>query len=326
MPKPDAEAIREWAKELPELFGGDKSREWWPRYAFRFDTLKSAAEILKTGTVLSRQECSRRGIRHHDAANRSVIEQSAQAHDWVRLYFRPLTPTQYNMEGIRTAAEIPPTGEHCPVPVFLLFDLPSTLAMHGVRFTDGGMANTGRYRMGDDVDFLRSIPMRWVYHTGPYVTPPGKDELKFRRHAEIVKERELPLETLRIVVCRTGAERATLLHTLGADADRWVDRVRIVPVGRGLFYRERGLHVQEVRLTAGHVHFSVFRRNFEYHIQVRITDADTGRLLFARRGRGDVLESWAQPIPGNPDRVEVELTVEGCTAFHGIVSRQSVFT
>ena len=326
MPKLDADGIRGWVESLAPLFGGDKRRQWWPKYAFRFDTLQAVVAILKSGVVLSRQECALRGIAYHDAANRGVIGNSGHALGLVRLYFRPLTPTQFKMEGIKAAAEIPPTGEHCPVPVFLLFDLASTLAVDGVKFTDGSMANVGRYRIGEDVQFLSTIPMHLVYHDGPYTTPPGKDELKFRRHAEIVRERELSLDTLRIVVCRTGAERDTLLHLLGDEADTWTDRVRIVPVGRGLFYRERGFHVQEVRLSPGVVHFTVYRRAFSYRVHLRIKDADTGLVLFDKGGTGKVLDRFQQPIAGQPERVEVELTVEGCTAFHGIVTRKSVFS
>ena len=326
MPKPDEEAIRRWVTSLTPLFGGDKRREWWSQYAFRFDTLASAAAILKSGVLLSRQECTRRGIDHHDAANRSVIENSGYAHDLARLYFRPLTPTQYMMEGIKTASEIPPTGEHCPVPVFLLFDLVSTLAADGVKVTDGSMANAGRYRIGEDAEFLRTMPMNLVYHDGPYESPPGKDELKFRRQAEIVRECELSLNTLRIVVCRTGAERDTLLHLLGDAAEAWAARVRIVPVGRGLFYRERGFHVREVRLSPGIVHFTVFRRDFLYRVHLRITDADSGRVLYDKGGKGHVLDRFQRTIPGAPERVEVVLMVEGCTAFHGIVTCQRVFS
>ena len=104
--KPDADAIRQWVAGLPALFGADTSRAWWAKFAFRFDTMPSVAAILRSGCLLSRQECAHRGITHHDAANQSVIEKTAHAHDLVRLYFRPCTPTQYNMEGIKAAQEL----------------------------------------------------------------------------------------------------------------------------------------------------------------------------------------------------------------------------
>lgn len=325
MAKSDADAIRDWAAGLPALFGGDRSREWWAKFAFRFDTLKSTAEILRSESVFSRQECARRGVAYHDAANRSVIEKTGHAHDLVRLYFRPRTPTQYNMEGIKAAKEIPVTGEHCPVPVFLLFDLPSTLAADGVRFTDGSMANAGRYRIGDDAAFLRSIPMELVYHDGAYVTPPGKDELKFRRQAEIVRERELSLETLRLVACRTAPERDTLLHLLGPDASRWADRIRIPAAGRGLFYRERGFHVRDVRYTGSEVQFEVYRRGVRYRVQVLIRDVETGATILEKRGTGEVAETFSLPVPADAERVDVELIIEGYTAYRGILTRQRIF-
>lgn len=323
--KPDADAIRQWVAGLPALFGADTSRAWWAKFAFRFDTMPSVAAILRSGCLLSRQECAHRGITHHDAANQSVIEKTAHAHDLVRLYFRPCTPTQYNMEGIKAAQELAATGEHCPVPVFLLFDLADTLIADGVRFTDGSMANASRYRMGDDVSFLRSIPMSLVYHDGPFVTPPGKDELKFRRQAEIIRDRELTLDSLRLVACRTAPERDTLLHLLGDDAPRWADRIRIPPAGRGVFYRERGFHVRDVRYTGSEVQFDVYRRDFRYAVHLRIRDADSGELLVDKRGTGHVAETFSKPVPLGVGRVEVELTVEGHTAYRAVLTQQRIF-
>ena len=54
-----------------------------------------------------------------------------------------------------------------------------------------------------------------------------KEELKFRRHAEVLAEDELDLEGLREIVCRTGPERDTLLDLLGPEAERWDEMIPI---------------------------------------------------------------------------------------------------
>ncbi len=324
MRKSDAAEIERWVDGLPKSLGLDARRAWWPEYAFRFDDITAVASILRRGELLSRAECARRGIKHIDAANQEVIALSRHAHDYVRLYFRPLTPTQYHMEGIKAASELTATGEHCPVPVFLLFDLKGLLSTQGIAATDGSMARSGRFEMGTDAKFLKSLPMDLVYHDGTISATLNRDDVKFRRHAEIVAERTLGLEHLKLIVCRTGAEYETLLHLLGADAKKWSGNLKSAPPGRALFNR-RGFFIEDVRLFEGEVQFQIPPRSNEYRLSLRIVDLDSGAVLFDKKSTKQPSTQWRARFGGSPQRVEVRLEVEGQLAYHGVIRRQSLF-
>lgn len=327
MTKPDAEAIRAWVDGLPEALGLGKRRSWWTRCAFRFDDILAVAAILKSGRVLSRAECARRAITHRDAANQQVIAQSAHAHDFVRLYFRPLTPTQYRMEGIKAREQIPATGEHCPVPVFLLFDLKELLCRDGVFASDGSLARLGEYRTGDDAAFLATIPMADVYHDGSITAPLVKSEIVFRRHAEVFTERELDLAQLRVIICRTAAERETLLHLLGPDAAQWASKIKLSEVGRDIFYRANGYIVKEARLLEDAIRFEVSRPSgYEYDFALKVIDSANGKVLVDGKKRKSLSPIWRAKVNGLPPRVEVCLHIDESLAYHSILSRQAVFT
>jgi hypothetical protein len=58
-----------------------------------------------------------------DNASRNVMANTdPYVRDFVRLYFRPQTPTQYRNEGIRPK-NMRELESHCPVPVFFFLIL-----------------------------------------------------------------------------------------------------------------------------------------------------------------------------------------------------------
>ena len=323
--KRDAAAIAEFVHGLPKELHLGARRAWWTQRIFRFDDVRNVASILRRGAILSRERCDLAGVEYHDAANREIIDVTEYAHSYVRLYFRPLTPTQYRMEGIKARAEVTATREHCPVPVFLLFEATKLLSTEGILFSNGSVARRGRYEIGDSVEFLRSIPFAVVYHEGTISGGQAeKSEIVFRRHAEVLIRDELPLDALHRVVCRTGPERDTLLYLLGDDAGRFEDIIQIAPPGIALFYR-RGMFVEGYRLINGRLYFQMPVRAHSYATVLRVFDPNTGREI-ARRERPDARLSgfWHIALVGLPKRVGVELTIEGALAFAGVITQQEV--
>ena len=88
--------IRGWEQKLKG--GAYPHREHWPRYLFHHAPLENAVKILTSGR-LSRIHSDQ--VRGRDVAGFGVIDCSQRAHHFARLYFRPRTPTQYHIEGIR---------------------------------------------------------------------------------------------------------------------------------------------------------------------------------------------------------------------------------
>lgn len=242
--KPDAVAIRAILSELDSI--PDRARRWWPRYLYHSTRIENAAGILDHGKLLSRSRCSSDGRNFDDAAAPAIIGGLGDDEKrYVRLYFRPRAPTQFANEGIRPPHRIQ-YGAHMPVPVYFLFSAEELLTERGTCFTRGRLVRGAE--MGDDATFLRSIPFRKVYHDGPFAAR-DRDAIIDARHAEVLIEDQLPLETsLRWIVCRSKPEADTLLHRLRPETRRrWSSRVRLAS-GRPVFFM-RGTHVENVRLS-----------------------------------------------------------------------------
>ncbi len=95
---------------------------WWPRFVYHFTDVRNAAAILQNDCLYSRAEASRLGLMQVDNASAEIIGQTRPEHlEFVRLYFRPRTPTQYRNEGIRPGGRRE-LSAHCPVPVYFCFD------------------------------------------------------------------------------------------------------------------------------------------------------------------------------------------------------------
>jgi hypothetical protein len=57
-----------------------------------------------------------------DIAGAVVIQNRDRAHQFARLYFRPRTPTQFHIEGIRKSGDYYMGYTHAPTLVMLIFD------------------------------------------------------------------------------------------------------------------------------------------------------------------------------------------------------------
>jgi hypothetical protein len=251
--------VKPWAVRVRDHIGEWSARlhplDWWPRYVYHFTDVQNAAGILQTGQLFSRSEARRRGLMRVDNASPAIIDQTHQAHlDYVRLYFRPKTPTQFRNEGIRPATQRE-LGAHCPVPIFFCFDALEVLCLDGTEFSDGNMASAHATHSGEQ-DFFFDIPFHLVFHNRAF-TPLEHDAIVFHRHAEVLVPSRLPLEPqLKLVACRSSAERETLLQLLPPGVRRrWAPNIRLGL--QGLFER-RWTYVEEVVVVDDTV---VFRFN-----------------------------------------------------------------
>jgi hypothetical protein len=70
------------------------ARAWWPECLFRTDHVEGAAAILNSGKLLSRSRAADLRVMAHDSASPDVISNTSDAWKrFVRLYFRPRSPT-----------------------------------------------------------------------------------------------------------------------------------------------------------------------------------------------------------------------------------------
>lgn len=205
--KPDDEAIANFLDRLASEPWLDAGRQAWPSYVVHLTDVHNAAAIVASGRLLSRVRAQQAGLMYTDNASADIIAQKPRAiQDYVRFYFRPRTPTFYLNEGIRPIGRRA-LNAHCPMPVAFLFDAKHVLGKVGTRFSDGSLAS-GRARVGDDASFLRQLPFRTIHHN-TWFTSDERDEIIFRRQAEVIVPMQLPLLGLRYVFVRSTAEYET---------------------------------------------------------------------------------------------------------------------
>ena len=320
--------MKSWIEDIRQHVttwsGRLREREWWPRFVYHYTDVQNAVNILKEGSLYSRAEAARRGLMVIDNADQTVIAKTRPAHlRFVRLYFRPRTPTQFRNEGIR-----PPDhrwhGSHCPVPVFFCFDAVNVLGRDDTEFSDGNMASSSVRHAGTQ-EFFRQIPFQYVYHQGAFFSPDERDTIVFHRHAEVLVPTALPLEpALTMIACRSVAERQTLLHLLPLPLRlRWLDRVRLGY--EGLFER-RWTYVESVAAISQQAIFN-FNPNTEYpgSYQMRFVYREAGtRKDRAWEGRGDMLnQPFVLEMP-QAVRGELRLYLDDCLAFAGNVSFEDI--
>ena len=274
--KSDNRRITRFLADLKKADWLGTARRWWPDYVFHFTDIENAVSVLRHGILFSRVEAQRRGLMDTDNASQEVIGNTDEMwKDYVRLYFRPRTPTQYRNEGFRPV-EQRWQDAHCPVPIYFLFDSKAVLSRSDSQFTDGNLASSPQ--IFSEAADLESIPFESVYHDGRF-EPHERDSIVFHRHAEVVVPKQVGLEALKYIVCRSQAEYETLLHLLPQSVlGRWERKIGIDNQTR-LFFK-RWIHVRSVDLSSQstNFHFSTTSETPEpFHAKVSITDTASGR-------------------------------------------------
>jgi hypothetical protein len=123
-------------------------------------------------------------------------------------------------------------------------------------FADGNMS-VHRVQFGRDQDLFDSIPFDLVFHHGRFQSE-ERDEIVFRRNAEVLVPNELPLQdNLKFIACRSAAERQMLLHLLPNDPpdtirQAWANKIRVAD--DKMFYR-KWTFVEEVVVAGNLVTF-----------------------------------------------------------------------
>ena len=174
------------------------------------------------------------GIMLNDNASRAVMEATNFENTYYgRLYFRPLTPTQYHNEGYKPiSARKSDINASCPVPVFFCLSSVATLNYQGTQFAEKGIAGH-RFDFKTGENAFANLNFSKIYHEGWYDTATDSDMKKYR-HSEIIRQGGFPLEPLlKCILCRTQAEKETILYLLKSYSIRtynsYKDRILYKP-------------------------------------------------------------------------------------------------
>lgn len=308
--------ITKWEKELAAPFGS--FREKWPSRLFHHAPIENALEILRSGELLSRNDAIARMKR--DIAGVGVIDSSNRAHKFGRLYFRPRTPTQFHIEGIRRAEECQQYGTQAPILFMFVFEARRVLSIPGVHFADQNM-QTGIVER-DDEDYFSKIPFAKVFHD----SADGSDSV-VRRHrcAEVLVPSPMSINgTLQYVLCRSIPEREFLIHELGPASEGWLRRI-IVSDDLRVFFKRRTF-VETVALAKGglEVRFNPRDDGAEINVRVRVSQGNAEIITYNGMLRG------RPPYPADRWRFTgaeiedgtyaVEIWLEGEPAYRQLLS------
>ncbi len=249
------------------------NRSWWTDYLFHFTDINNAVNVLHHGFLYSRQEAINRGLLKVDSASSQIIEQTDTMFiDHVRFYFRPLTPTAYHAEGFKPFDKLYQDA-HCPVPIYLLFNLRRVLARVDSKFSSGSLASH-HHEVFDSPDEFIHLPFRDIYHNSPLKY--RKQEIINRRHAEVIVPKSISLNYLEYIVCRSQAEYETLYNLLSTSVwQQWKPKI-VVSKQRQLFNNE-WLHIKECTLNSKSALFRINSPNdSKYYgpFKIRVDFAD----------------------------------------------------
>lgn len=243
-----------------QIHGSAGAREGWIGYLYHITDIRNAVSILSSGLLYSRREAERLQCMNNDNAAAEIISSTPEeVKSYVRLFFRPRTPTFYHNEGFRSRANLETQGlnAHCPVPVALIFDAATVLSLPGVRFSEGSLATHSDLplikRTSAGLEQFRALPFDKIYHSEAIPADSGKRKIIYHRHAEvIVPERLVLSQVLRSVRCRSDAELRTLRYMLGFST--WLNyRSRIRTNSDASIFHAHRLFVERVDVHEGRI-------------------------------------------------------------------------
>jgi ssDNA thymidine ADP-ribosyltransferase, DarT len=331
----EAEAIAATILALPVQLGLSGKRSEWPRFLWRFERVENCAHILSSGLICSR-EVAERDHSPQQATSSELTAHGQHARSWTRFYFRPRTPTQYHCEGIQGKEEAlssPFLGAHAPVTVLLAFDSVAVLSLAETRFTSSAMNLSLPPELFSTAHDFKSLPFQDIYHDS-YLNAENKGRIIPRRHSEVLFPNCLDLSALRKIICRTPAERQTLLHQV-PDGNRLYGAMCVVDDTGPYWSRPERLRLVRVSFDADRqlrVEHSGGLLNQTYDFEISYSDANSGsphalttERYSLQRGRSPS-NLFAIGIAIDAAEIAVVVKVNDDLVFSGLLSNVMIAT
>ena len=315
--KPDSEEIVAFIQTLKNQ-GWIKTSEryWWPRFVFHHTDVRNAVKILKGGELLCRDSLDD-GIPVDSASPGIIANTSDEVLKYVRLYFRPRTPTQYRMEGIRPESQLS-YESHSPMPVFFLFDSEDILTRSNCEFTSGTHAGNP-LSQGNSAEFLKSLPFKKIYHLGAYRQTDY--ELKYHKNAEVIIPERLDLSALKFLFCRSPAEKDTFMALLPQRPRMKYQGITRV-ASRASLYEKKWTFVETVELSSERivVNFSPDSATpGPFHARFQLKNLDTGMIDTRDIEEFYTSDEGSRPLeislPLGQSHYRFRLELDGCLAY-----------
>lgn len=294
------------------------SRAKWTPYSYHFSDIRNIVSILRSGELLCR-DYAINSPSFRDIASASVIQQTdAKWHSYVRFYFRPRTPTLYHNEGFRPATR-QQLNAHCPVPVYLLFDLYSIIIRQDTLFSDGTLASNNVNVYSTGLEF-QQLPFSQIYHD-KWFTPEEKNTIIYHRHAEIVVPERVGLDSLKFIWCRSQAEYEMLKHLLPSEIwKKW--RKRVVARRDISVFNHKWGYVEQATLTTQEIilKFNQPDNSLDkglFNARLEIIETETNSLYSWEDANYHINESHSFDLSNMPfsEDYTVRFTLDGQLAY-----------
>lgn len=291
-------------------------KQKWPCHLFRHEPVENAIAVLKAGVLTSRKDAVENGALQNDIAPSSIIQNRDDAHSKVRLYFRPRTPTQYHIEGIRKPADFY-MDKHAGFLVMLAFNSEAVLTKESTRFSCGNMQSPYSNVYDGDTGF-DNLDFTGIYHDEAYPS----DDQKRQRCAEVLAESPLHIaDTLSAIVVRTDADASTIKYLLSREG-----LAHLVPLvkkseGTGVFF-QRFTALQYVDTAPGRISYKLKGTESVGDIQTELTVYNDARNLYYNLYSGELKPYQAYFTPHNLPRGNYRLvfSLEGCFAHESLAN------
>lgn len=237
-----------------DIIKNNSQKHPWSKYAYHFTDITNAVNILAEGRLYSRNKALAKGLMLNDNASEKILAYNEFVKDYVRFYFRPMTPTQYYNEGYKHP-DFRFEGNknaNMSIPVFFLFDLETMLESGQIKFSAKTLAGINPKSPTAGIDNFASLPFEKIYgkNYSDGITRPFM-------HAELICRDEFPLGySLRKIVCRNEVEASTLQNLLAEKNPVLAEMYKSVIVTEekiGLeFFERNGLFVEEISKSEIH--------------------------------------------------------------------------
>ena len=269
---------------------------WWPKFLFHYADILNIVRILEERTLYCRRLAKEKGLLETDSAGKDVISNTEPwLFDYARLYFRPRTPPLWHVEGFKPSdnSQI----AHCPIPVYLLFDSQKVLSIPEVKYSNSNLASPTS-DVFERTEDLSGLDFANIYHDTylPSDEPEKKDKIIKQRCAEVIVHELLPLDGhLSWIVCRSYAERETLLNLLDLSLQR--KYARITKVASQCFHCNAH-YVEKVILQERRIELTFINRQPWHQFRYKyLFESGTGTIEKGYNKPMTIFE-WKNP-PGN---------------------------
>lgn len=183
------------------------------KYLYHFTDIENAINILESGKLYSRHKAIELGLMSNENASADVINRTSDSNkEFVRLYFRPKTPTQYRNEGLKSKYKSYDYEAHCPIPIFFQFCSVGILSHKSTNFVERNLASNPIIK--EDISDLINFDFENIYHSHSILDSDNRQDIIAKRHAEVLIKDSCDFKELECINCRSIAEKETLLSLM----------------------------------------------------------------------------------------------------------------